>query len=62
MYNPRPRDFRDPEGVVKLSDDELVEIITNGRASMPAFGQVLSEEALTLLVGYVRDLSRRVEG
>lgn len=61
-YNPRPADFKDPEGVAKLSDDELVGIITNGRASMPAFGQVLSEEALALLAGHVRELSRPGEG
>ena len=61
-YNPRPPDFTAPEGVVRLSDDELEGIVTNGRASMPAFKEVLSAEAITLLVGHIRELSRATGG
>lgn len=60
-FKPPPTDFQDPEGIVKRTDDELVEIILNGQASMPEFGDVLSEEVVTELVAYVRDLSRGVE-
>lgn len=57
-YDPRPPDFTDPEGVARLSDEEIIEIITNGRAAMPSFGDVLGAEAVSRLVEYVRDLSR----
>lgn len=61
-YNPRPPDFTAPEGVAKLSDDEVIQVIMNGRSSMPSFKDVLSEEAIVLLISYVRDLSRGEEG
>ena len=57
-HNPRPPDFTDPESVVKLTDDELIEIIIEGRASMPAFGDVLSEAVIIQVVSYIRDMSR----
>jgi mono/diheme cytochrome c family protein len=60
-FKPPPADFQDPEGIVKLRDDELVTIITDGRASMPAFGDVLSEEVIAALVAYIRVLSRGEE-
>lgn len=60
-FKPPPADFQDPEGVAKLTDEELVEVITDGRASMPAFGDVLSEQVIAVLVTYVRELSRGAE-
>ena len=60
-FKPPPADFRDPEGVPRLTDEELVDVIIEGRASMPAFGDVLNEEVVTVLVTYVRELSRGVE-
>jgi hypothetical protein len=60
-FKPPPADFQDPEGITRRSDDELAEVITDGRASMPSFGDVLSEEVVTVLVAYVRELSRGVE-
>jgi mono/diheme cytochrome c family protein len=60
-FKPPPADFQDPEGVAKRTDEELVEVITDGRASMPAFGDVLSEEVVAAVVTYVRDLSRGMD-
>lgn len=60
-FKPPPADFQDPEGVAKLTDEELVEVITDGRASMPAFGDVLSEDVVAAVAAYVRDLSRGVD-
>jgi mono/diheme cytochrome c family protein len=57
-FNPRPADFTNPEGVVKMTDDELLEVITKGRAAMPAFEAILNEEARKALVSYIRLLSR----
>jgi len=56
-FRPPPADFQDPDGIVKLTDEELVEVITGGRASMPSFGDVLSEDVIVALVTYVRHLS-----
>lgn len=60
-YNPRPSDFRDPNGVLLMSDDELNEIITDGRASMPAFDEVLTAEEIAAVTAYVRVLSGQIE-
>ena len=60
-FKPPPADFQDPNGIIKRTDEELVEVIIDGRASMPAFGDVLSQEVVTVLVAYIRDLSRGVE-
>lgn len=60
-FKPPPADFQDPEGIVKLTDDELVEVITGGRSSMPAFRDVLSEEVIRRIVTYIRELSRAPE-
>jgi len=60
-FNPRPADFTDPEGVVKMTDDAVLEVITKGRASMPAFETILSEEVRRALVAYIRVLSRGKE-
>jgi len=57
-FKPPPADFQDPEGVAKRTDEELIQVITEGRASMPAFEDVLSEDVVVALVTYVRDLSR----
>ena len=61
-YNPRPTDFRDPEGVAALSDEELLQIIAEGRGSMPAFDEVLPLEVLLDLVRHVRQLSMDSSG
>ena len=56
-FDPPPSDFRNPEGLGKLTDEEVAEVITRGRTSMPAFGAILGEEVLPALVAYLRELS-----
>jgi len=60
-FKPPPADFRNPQGVARLTDEELIEVITEGRASMPAFGDVLSEDVIAVMVTHVRELSRGVD-
>jgi mono/diheme cytochrome c family protein len=55
--NPKPTDMTDPERMGDLTDAQLLEIVANGRASMPGFGAVLSPEELEAVVKYVRSLS-----
>jgi mono/diheme cytochrome c family protein len=59
----RPGDLSDPR-VATQSDQYMFDIIkhggaTIGRQGMPAFGAQLSDEDITLLVGYVRTLAAR---
>ena len=56
-FDPSPPDFTSPESVVLLTDDELLEIVAEGRRAMPGFETVLEPELLPMLIGYVRDLS-----
>ena len=60
-FNPPPSDFTNPEGLSKLTDEEVAEIITRGRTSMPAFGAILDEGALPALVAHLRELSRGID-
>jgi mono/diheme cytochrome c family protein len=46
------------QDVQKLSDDELKQVITKGKANMPAFGEQLSPVEIEQLVKYVRVLSK----
>lgn len=57
-FNPPPADFTDPEGLAKLTDEQVIEVITKGRGSMPAWGPILRQEQLGPLVAYLRRLSR----
>ena len=36
------------------SDAELIEIVTNGRGSMPPFGGQLSRQEITAIVAFIR--------
>ncbi len=42
-----------------MSDDEIFDRITEGKAPMPGFGQRLSVDDRRALVRYVRELVRR---
>lgn len=44
--------------VQKLSDAELHKIVHDGQANMPAFADQLSDEEITLVVKYVRQLGK----
>lgn len=57
-FDPPPADFTNPEGLPKLTDEQVLEVITKGRRSMPAWGAILTPEQLTPLVAYLRELSQ----
>ena len=57
FLNPRPANLTTTEGVGQLSDEELLDVITNGRRTMPAFGSLLQPEELRALAAYVRGLA-----
>jgi cytochrome c6 len=52
------RDFALPE-VHKETDPELIEIITNGKNKMPAYGKGLKDTQIKDLVAYVRELGNK---
>jgi len=56
-FNPPPANLTDPEGIGKLTDAELREVLTKGKRSMPAFGTVLKPAEIDSLISYLRKLS-----
>ena len=56
-FNPPPTDLTDADHMGQLSDEELLALIGNGRAAMPAFATLLNPEELRAVTGYVRSLS-----
>ncbi len=57
-FNPPPADFTSPEGLSRLTDEEVTEVVARGRAAMPAFGAIIDADVLPGLVAYLRELSR----
>ncbi|MEN8145781.1 MAG: c-type cytochrome [Gemmatimonadota bacterium] len=53
-FDPPPSDFTDPEGTKSL--EEMLEIIKEGRAGMPAYGATLSPEELEAVAEYILNL------
>jgi len=52
-------DFHSPE-VQKMTDAQLIEIITKGKEKMPAYGAgKLTAEQIKGLAGYVRELGKK---
>lgn len=51
------RSFSSPE-TVKMSDDELAGIITNGKEKMPKYGASLKPDEIKSLVAYIRTLGK----
>jgi aldose sugar dehydrogenase len=63
LFLVRPGDLTDQARLATVSDAYLFDLIKHGgapigRPGMPAFGSTLSDEDITLLVAYVRQLSR----
>lgn len=53
----KARSFNDPE-VIKESDADLLAVIKNGKAKMPAFAGKLSDSEMTALVAHIRKLQK----
>ena len=51
------RSFSDPD-VVKMSDDELADVIDKGKGEMPGYGKSLKPEEIQGLVAYIRTLAK----
>jgi cytochrome c6 len=47
------------EEVTKMSDADLVTIVTDGKGKMPAYGKNLKEPEIKDLVAYVRELAKQ---
>jgi mono/diheme cytochrome c family protein len=54
--DPRPANLTDAAVVGQLSDEELLDVITNGRRTMPAFGALLKPDEVRAVAAYVRSL------
>ncbi len=50
-------DLTGPE-VAKVSDDELVQVISEGRGSMPSFKGVLDQSTIKQVISYIRSLQK----
>ena len=53
----KARPFNSPE-VMKLSDDDLINVTKNGHAKMPAFGGKLTEAQIKDVVAHIRTLQK----
>ena len=52
-------DFHSPE-VTKMTDAQLIEVITKGKEKMPAYGAgKLTADQIKQLAGYVRELGKK---
>ncbi len=49
--------FKDPT-VVKMTDQQLDDIITNGKGKMPKYGDKLTKDQVTDLVKFIRGLQK----
>jgi high-affinity iron transporter len=55
--DPSPTDLTDAEKMGALSDEALLEALSNGKGSMPGYASMLKAEELKALAVYVRDMS-----
>jgi mono/diheme cytochrome c family protein len=57
--DPKPTDFTSAEYQEGRTDEQIANAITAGKGTMPAYGKQLSEETITGLVGYIRELGKQ---
>lgn len=57
MLKPPPPDLSDADRMAERSDEELVEVITEGTGSMPAYDGRLSEGEIENVVAFIRTLA-----
>lgn len=55
--SPKPADLTDPERMDQFSDEDLLELIGNGKGTMPGFARLLKPDELNAVVEYLRSLS-----
>lgn len=53
----KARDFHDAD-VIKATDADLIQAITNGKGKMQPYGKQFSAEQIKGLVAYVRDIQK----
>ena len=51
-------DWHSPE-VMKMTDAQISEVITNGKAKMPAYKEKLSADQIKALSAYVKELGKK---
>ena len=54
----KARPFNDPD-VLKMSDDDLVKVVTDGHAKMPAYKGKLTDAQIKDLVAYIHTLQKK---
>ena len=54
-------DFTDPKVQASITDDEMTEVIKNGKkgTAMPAFGEKLSDDQIKSLIAFIRSLGKK---
>jgi len=55
--NPKPRNHTDGSYMNGRTDEQLLEVIRNGKGVMPAWGKVLSDEEIHAVLKHVRSLA-----
>ena len=55
--NPKPRDHTSGAYMNARTDDQLLEVIRNGKGNMPAWKSVLSDEEIHAVLKHVRSLA-----
>jgi mono/diheme cytochrome c family protein len=55
--NPKPRNHTDGSYMNGRTDEQLLEVIRNGKGAMPAWKSVLSEEEIEAVLKHVRSLA-----
>jgi mono/diheme cytochrome c family protein len=56
--NPKPRNHTDGAYMHSRTDEQLLEVIRNGKGGMPAWKAVLSEQEIETVLKYVRTLAK----
>ena len=54
--NPKPRNYHDKAYMSTRTDEQLIEVITNGKGAMPKWGGILTKDQIVALVAHVRQL------
>jgi mono/diheme cytochrome c family protein len=56
--DPKPRNHTDGTYMNSRTNDQLLEVIRNGKGQMPAWGNVLSDAEIHAVLGHVRKLAQ----